>query len=124
MWRHEGRLARLQGRPARRQPCWSQESAGAPLVRARLNLAQDLALAGVVGGADDAFFFHALDQACGAVVADLELPLDEARRGLALTQHNLDRLAIETAVFAFLAVPAQAERIFLVLVLRDLLDVS
>jgi hypothetical protein len=33
----------------------------------------------VVGCADDAFGFHSLDDARGAIVADLEMPLHKAR---------------------------------------------
>src|SRR5690242_8050161 len=36
---------------------------------------QDLALAHMIGGADHALGFHALDDARGAVVADLQMPL-------------------------------------------------
>ena len=42
---------------------------------------QDLALAGVVGGADDAFFFHALDERGRLVVADGETALDVVAYG-------------------------------------------
>src|SRR5579885_1781789 len=45
---------------------------------------QHLALADVVGLADHAFGLHPLDDPGGAVVADLEMPLDKAGRGLAL----------------------------------------
>src|SRR5262245_23970727 len=88
------------------------------------HLAQDFAFAGVVGGADDAVFFHSLDQARGAVVADLELPLDEAGRGLPFAQNDLDRLAVEAGVLAFLLIAAEAKRILFVFVLRHLLDIG
>ena len=53
---------------------------------------QHFALADMVGGADDAFGFHALDDAGGAVVADLQVALDEAGRGLALAADQRHRV--------------------------------
>ena len=47
---------------------------------------EDLALADMVGGADDALLLHALDEGGGAVVADLQAALDIARRGLLVAQ--------------------------------------
>src|SRR5262249_53579097 len=71
---------------------------------------QDFALADVVGGADDAFGLHALDQAGGAVVADLQIALHEAGRGLALARDQRDRLVVEiVARAAALAVAAEAD---------------
>src|SRR5437588_8942669 len=69
---------------------------------------EDLALADMVGGADNAFGFHALDEARGAVVADLQIALHKARRGLALARDERDGLVVErVARAAFLL----AERI-------------
>src|SRR5216683_413675 len=45
---------------------------------------QHLALADMIGGADDALGLHALDDARGAVVADLQVALHETGRRLAL----------------------------------------
>src|SRR6187401_1769209 len=55
---------------------------------------QDLALAGMIGGADDTFLLHALDDRRRAVVADAKPPLDVAGRGLAVAQHDCHRLVI------------------------------
>src|SRR5579859_2776049 len=63
---------------------------------------EDLALADVVGGADDAFGLHALDDAGGAVVADLQVALHKARRGLALAADDRDRLVVERVARAVL----------------------
>src|SRR5215472_13964310 len=51
----------------------------------------------MIGGPDDPFRFHAFHDRCGPVVADLQAALDVARRGLAIAQHNLDRLTVEIA---------------------------
>src|SRR5438067_13736432 len=56
---------------------------------------EDLALADMVGGADDAFGLHALDQTRGAVVADLQIALHKARRGLALARDERDGLVVQ-----------------------------
>src|SRR6266581_7984563 len=56
---------------------------------------EDLAFALMVGLADHAVFFHALDEARGAVVADLEPALDVGGRDLALARDDGDRLVIE-----------------------------
>src|SRR3546814_8981026 len=47
--------------------------------------------------AHDSFFFHLLDDAGGAVVADLQMALNEAGRGLALLADEPDR-AVEQLV--------------------------
>src|SRR6185312_6487578 len=60
---------------------------------------QDLALAGMVGLADDALVLHALHQRGGAVVADLETALDVGRGGLAVALHDGDGLRVEIAAF-------------------------
>src|SRR5258708_38293525 len=56
---------------------------------------EDLALALMVGLADHAVFFHALDQPRGAVVADLQAALDVGGRDLALARDDGDRLVVE-----------------------------
>ena len=55
---------------------------------------QNLALADMVGGADDPFGLHALDDPGGAVVADLQMALHKAGRRLALAAHHRDRLRV------------------------------
>src|SRR5580704_6896069 len=70
---------------------------------------QDLALADMVGRTDHALAFHALDDAGGAVVADLQVALDEARAAFALARHQRDRLVIELVALAVLALARQAE---------------
>ena len=71
---------------------------------------QDLALADVVGGGHDALFFHALDDAGGAVVADLQVALDEADAAFALARDEGDGLVVELVALALLAALArQAE---------------
>jgi hypothetical protein len=55
---------------------------------------QHLALADMVRRSDDALFLHLLDQLGGAVVADVEMPLNEAGARLALARHHGDRLGI------------------------------
>src|SRR5919108_2916392 len=70
----------------------------APSRRVRLAPAarhQDLALADVVGGPDDALPLHPLDQVGGPIVADRQAALDIAGRGLAIPQHEGDRLFIK-----------------------------
>src|SRR5437764_6198788 len=56
---------------------------------------EDLAFADMVGRADDALGFHALDEPRGAVVADLQIALHKARRGLALAGDERHRLVIQ-----------------------------
>ena len=51
----------------------------------------------MVGGADDPFLLHPLDDRGGAVVADAEAPLDVAGRGLLVAQHHLHGLVVEVA---------------------------
>src|SRR3546814_15799390 len=48
---------------------------------------QHFALAHVIGSRDQTLFLHALDDAGGAVVADLEVALHKAGRCLAVLQH-------------------------------------
>src|SRR3954453_19673921 len=68
---------------------------------------QHLALADMVGGADHAFGLHALDQLGGAVVADLEVALDKARRGLAFAAYQRGRLIVQLVARAALLVAAE-----------------
>src|SRR5580692_10453030 len=56
---------------------------------------QNLALSDVIGGSDNAFRFHSLDDSRCAIVADLEMTLNEARRRLALPTHHRHRLGIQ-----------------------------
>src|SRR5260370_18546557 len=74
---------------------------------------QDLALADMVGRTDHALTFHALDDAGGAVVADLQIPLDEAGAAFALARHQCDRLFVELVALGVLAFAAQSEPTFL-----------
>ena len=46
----------------------------------------------MVSGAHDPFLLHLLDQPRRPVVADLQVPLDEAGARLALARHQRDRL--------------------------------
>src|SRR5476649_2253733 len=63
----------------------------------------------MVGAADDAFLLHAFDDAGGAVVADLQIALDEAGAALALARHQRDRLVVELVALGVLAFARQAE---------------
>src|SRR3982074_1379855 len=56
---------------------------------------QNLALADMVGGRDDALALHPLDDARRPVVADLQMALHEAGRGLALAADQRHRLVVE-----------------------------
>src|SRR5262249_36168095 len=69
---------------------------------------QNLALSGVIGGSDQAFLLHTLDQRGGAVVATAEASLNIAGRHLTVLEHDGDRLVIEivaglTIAFAIFA---------------------
>src|SRR6185437_1324891 len=86
---------------------------------------QHFALADMVGGADNAFRLHALDDAGGAVVADLQVALDEAGRRLALAAHQRHRLVVElVARAAALAVAGEEIAALLLVVLGDLVDID
>src|SRR5579862_4273911 len=81
---------------------------------------EDFALADVIGRADDAVGFHPLDEAGGAVVADLQVALDKARRGLAFAADEGDGLMIEGVAGAALVIPPErVERA--VVILGDLI---
>src|ERR1700687_3460405 len=56
---------------------------------------QDFAFAGVVRLTDNAFLFHPLHQGRGAIIADLQPPLNVAWRRLAIAGHDLHGLAVE-----------------------------
>src|SRR4029079_8766857 len=91
----------------------AMESSGLPRWRR-----EHLPLADMVGGADDPLGFHALDQPRGAVVADLQIALHKARRGLALAgdeRHGLvvQRIARAAFVLAAKAVEAAARAVIL-----------
>ena len=78
----------------------------------------------MVGGADDALLLHALDDAGGAVVADLQMALDKTGRGLALAGDERHRLVVKLIAAAAVVVEGGAEfAAALGDVLGDLLDV-
>src|SRR4051812_5296370 len=62
----------------------------------------------MVGLADDAFAFHALDQRRRLVVADGETPLDVAGRGLLVGQNDMDGLVVKLVARAGIIVAASA----------------
>ncbi len=84
---------------------------------------QDLAFADVVRGADDAFHLHLLDQAGGAVVADLQMPLHKTGRGLALAAHQRHRLIVKTVARTDLVVAERIDGVARSLILGDLVDI-
>src|SRR5690606_16062084 len=55
---------------------------------------QDFTLSGMVGGTDNAFLLHSLDDGSGPVVADAEAALDVAGRRLPVAQHHGHRLVV------------------------------
>src|SRR3546814_20014756 len=66
---------------------------------------KQFALAHVSGSRDQTRFLHALDDAGGAVVADLEVALHKAGRCLAVLQHHRHGAVVEVVATAF---PAEA----------------
>src|SRR5262249_59691569 len=86
---------------------------------------ENFPLADVICRRDHAFLLHTLDDAGGAVVADLQVALDEAHAALALARHQRDRLVVELVALAFLATLArQAETALLAVgIVGDRLDV-
>jgi hypothetical protein len=56
---------------------------------------QNLAFSDMIGGSDNAFRFHSLDDPRCAIVADLEMTLDEARRRLTLATHYRHCLGVQ-----------------------------
>lgn len=66
------------------------------------------ALAALVHGAHQAGLFHVLDQPRGAVVADLQVALHQRDAGLAVLQHDLDRLVVQRVLLAAAVAVAEA----------------
>src|SRR5258708_21545474 len=77
----------------------------------------------MVGGGHPALALHALDDAGGAVVADLQVALDEAGRALALAGDQRDRLVVELVAFWLLAIARQATALFRVGIVGDRFDI-
>src|SRR5882757_7687189 len=69
-------------------------------------LDQNLAFAGVIGLADDAFEFHPLHQRGCAVIADLQPALNVGSRGLAVAFDDRNRLREQVAGAAIAAAHA------------------
>src|SRR5690606_10807225 len=86
---------------------------------------QNLALAGVVGGGDDAFALHALDQGGGLVVADAEAPLDIGGGGLLVGEHDMDGLVVKLVAGAGIGIPAAIGAKFaaLLVILDDRIEI-
>ena len=57
----------------------------------------------MICGRHHAFLFHAFDQARGFVVADLEMALDEAGRGLAFACDQRHRFVVKIVTAAHVA---------------------
>src|SRR6185436_7331626 len=102
--RRPGAIARCTSAAfvARHWPPFRHPSAS-PLVSPAALRRQHFALADVVGLAHDAFFFHAFDDAGSAVVADLQVALDEAGGAFALARDQRDRLVVEIVARAAVA---------------------
>src|SRR5271156_6659195 len=107
-----------------RRPAKYFNAAGAHRSSVRTAADQHLALADMVGLADHALGLHALDQARRAVVADLQIALDEAGRGLALARHQRDRLVVEIVARAAALLIEAALAAAELLVLGDRLDIG
>ena len=56
---------------------------------------QNLAPANAIGGADDAFHLHLFNDPGGAIVADLQVTLDEAGGCLAFARDESQRFVIK-----------------------------
>src|SRR5690606_30039016 len=83
---------------------------------------EHFALADMVGSADDALALHALDDARGAVIADLQVTLHEAGRSLPFPTDNGDRLVVElVAALGFVAAGKPRGGLLLA---RDVLDIG
>src|SRR5713101_2155444 len=104
----------------------AQPNCSAVQARARsIDIArQHLALADMVGGADDALGLHALDDARGAVVADLQVALHETGRRLALAAHQRHGLVVERVARAALALAAEQLRGLFLVVRGALVDIA
>src|SRR5438874_1402497 len=85
---------------------------------------QYLALADMVGGADDALGFHALDEARSAVVADLQIALHKARRGLALARDESDGLVVQGVARAAFVLAKSIEPAARTVILGNVEDVA
>src|SRR5215218_11347635 len=100
------------------------ERRGPSLTLAVVDVAcEHLTLADMVGGGDHALALHALDDAGGAVVADLQVALDEAGRAFALTGDQRDRLVVELVALALLAL-AGANALLAVGIVGDRVDIG
>src|SRR5690349_16187624 len=64
----------------------------------------------MIGRRHHTLAFHALDDSRGAVVADLQIALDEAGRAFAFAGDQRDRLVVELIALAFLAALARQAR--------------
>src|SRR5690554_4277193 len=74
---------------------------------------QHLALANMIGRADDPLSLHLFHQASRPVVADLELTLDEGGGGLAVARHHFHGAAVKLFVRAALAATEAGNALFL-----------
>src|SRR5437588_349421 len=83
---------------------------------------EHFALADMVGRADDALGFHLFDEPRRAVVADLQIALHKAGRGLAFAAYQRYRLVIQIVAGAAVLAAERIERAAGV-ILGDLLDV-
>jgi len=79
----------------------------------------------MVGTADDAFFLHPLNDAGGAIIADLQMALHKAGRGLALAGDERHRLIVELVAAGNIVVIAEARNAAAAFgrILGDLLDI-
>src|SRR5262245_45407222 len=76
---------------------------------------QNLTLSNVICRAYDAFGFHSFDDSGGAVVADLEMTLYKARRGLAFAADHRNRLRVKLVSRFILSAAKRVERRIIVL---------
>jgi len=91
--------------------------------RLTITVAQDFAATDMVGRADIAILFHAIDQAGSAVIADAKLALDPARRGLLAFEDNLARLAVHRIFRAVIIAQAIEREPAIFGLLGDRLDI-
>src|SRR5262249_23615710 len=85
---------------------------------------QNLALPGMVGGADQAFVLHSLDQRGRPVIADAEPALDIARGGLAVAKHDGHGLVVELVAGLAEFLAALAVLLSVILLFGDGFEVS